>query len=163
MHYTNELDQAYGYDVIHSSASYGCSRVLLADGDALLRRRMAQALRSDGHTVIEVENGEQLLQRIASEVLQPSDGGAGIDLIVADAELTGVSGLWVLASLRSFDWATPFILLASDESPAIDREAKRLGAAAVLGKPLALRPLRDAVSSITGVPYVNATQLAVGM
>ena len=49
MRYMNEFDQAYGYDVIHSSAESGSSRVLLADGDALLRRRMAQALRSDGH------------------------------------------------------------------------------------------------------------------
>lgn len=150
-----------GISYVRSSIIDRRARVLIGDDDRLLRRRMAQALRADGHDVVEAHDGEELLALIASEALR-RERAKPFDLIVAGAEMRGVNGLWILASLRSVDWTTPFVLLADDVNDRKVTESRRLGVAAILQKPLALRPLRDAVTNILGA-VAEPESLAVGM
>ena len=53
-------------------------RILLASGDRELRRLMGLALRGDGHVIVEAADGSELLEAIASLVI---DGDRPFDVI----------------------------------------------------------------------------------
>jgi DNA-binding response OmpR family regulator len=117
------------------------ARVLLAEDDAEMRALIAEALRSDGHEVVEVSDGWQLLQSLATRSL-PSDDDAGIDLLISDIRMPGKNGLDVLAGMRWADWPMPVILITAFGDAKTHAEARRLGAAAVFDKPFELDDLR---------------------
>jgi len=117
--------------------------VLLAEQDDELREEAAEALRRDGFQVIEVEDGLELQDYL--DALSESGFMSQPDVIISDAALPGYSGLEVLVHLRERDRVTPFILLASEESP-VTEEAQIRGADLVLPKPVDIDQLRTAVS-----------------
>lgn len=125
------------------------SRVLLASRDALLRRRWAQALRSAGHSVIEVTDGAQVLSTLADQDAPEQAGQPRVTLVVADVHMEGISGMWLLATLRTLGFAMPIVLLSETMGADMRAAAKRAGASLVLRKPLALRPLLDIASAIS--------------
>jgi CheY-like chemotaxis protein len=126
--------------------------ILLAEDDDDLRQLLATVLRAEGYGVIEVRDGEQLLAAVASQSTGDGDLDTAVDLIVSDIRMPGPSGLWVLASLRHIDWATPFVVITAFADAATFAEARRLGAAAVLSKPIALDDLRNTLLNLTGPP-----------
>jgi len=124
-------------------------RVFLAEDDAALRHLIATVLRADGYEVIEAEDGPELLDRLASTLLDdaPLDP-PDTDVIVTDVRMPGVSGLDVLLGLRRAQWRTPVIVMTAHADPAMQRRARRLGAAAFLAKPIELDHLRAAVARV---------------
>ena len=60
--------------------------ILLAEDDAAERGLMARGLAADGHTVIEVENGQIALQRLLAD---PSP----ISILVTDVEMPELDGI----------------------------------------------------------------------
>lgn len=127
-------------------------KVLLAEDDDDLRQLLATVLRAEGYRVIEVRDGEQLLTAVASQFAGDGDVVQPVDLIVSDIRMPGPNGLWVLASLRHIDWVTPFVVITAFADAATLAEAHRLGASAVLSKPVALQQLRDTLLNLTGPP-----------
>jgi DNA-binding response OmpR family regulator len=117
------------------------ARVLLAEDDVEMRALIACALRSDGHEVLEVSDGWQLLQSLATRQL-PSDEDEGIDLLISDIRMPGKNGLDVLAGMRWADWPMPVILITAFGDAKTHAEARRLGAAAVFDKTFDLDDLR---------------------
>jgi len=115
--------------------------VLLAEDDEDMRRLIARSLRADGFEVIEACGGIELLGHIDA-MLQSSDGGRAVDVIVSDVRMPGRSGLQVLGRLRRSDWSVPVILITAFGDEGLHAEAARLGAAAVLDKPFDLHELR---------------------
>ena len=112
-------------------------RVLLAEDDADIRSLLAWALRDDGYDVVEAEDGAQLLARLDEA------GGVGScdplpDLIVSDIRMPRVSGLDVLERLQRDGVGVPVVLVTAHGDATTVRQAERLGAAAVLHKPLDL-------------------------
>jgi CheY-like chemotaxis protein len=118
-------------------------RVLLADDDELFRHMVAWTLRAEGYDVVEAEDGMELVDQLASSLLGKKD--EPIDLILTDVRMPGWSGVQVMASLRATDWAIPVIVVTAYRSPEVEREAYRLGAAALFHKPCELRDLLAAV------------------
>lgn len=114
-------------------------RILLADPDRELRRLVALVLRRDGHYVVEAMNGSELLEAIASLVI---DGARPFDLIVAAQAIPGISGVSVLAGLRGRGRRTPFVLMTGN--PVVQTQAARLGAI-VLDRPFDAAAIRSAV------------------
>ena len=102
-------------------------RLLVAENDADLRRLLAVALRRDGHEVIEARDGAELLEALASTLIEPVE--SPFDVVICEQTLPGIPGLIVLAGLRSRQRATPFILV-TDQAPVRER-ARGLGAAVV--------------------------------
>ena len=102
-------------------------RLLVAEDDADLRRLLAVALRRDGHAVIEARDAAELLEALASTLIEPV--ASPFDVVICEQTLPGIPGLIVLAGLRSRQRATPFILV-TDQEPVRER-ARRLGAATV--------------------------------
>jgi CheY-like chemotaxis protein len=114
-------------------------RILLADGDRDLRRLVSLVLRSDGHEIVEAADGRELLEAIASLVI---DGDRLFDVIVAAQAIPGLPGVSVLSGLRARGRRTPFVLMSGN--PVVQGQARRLGAI-VLDRPFDANAIRRAV------------------
>ena len=123
------------------------ARVVVADDDTEFRRLLAWALRRDGHDVIEIADGSDLLDFVGASLSRP-DGPLPADLVISDVRMPGYNGLDVLASLRDADWSTPVILITAFGNTTTHDEGQRLGAVAVLDKPFDVDELRALVRSI---------------
>jgi len=102
-------------------------RLLVAEHDGELRRLLSAALRRDGHEVVEARDGAELLEALASTLIEPVE--SPFDVVICEQALPGIPGLIVLAGLRSRQRATPFILV-TNQAPVRER-ARRLGAAVI--------------------------------
>ena len=125
-------------------------RVLLAEDDRSLRRLLALILRRDGHEVVEAADGAELLEAMASSMVDPRM--PPFDLIVCEHGLPGMPGLSVLAGRRARDPATAFVLLTDKVD--VQRRARELGAVA-LAAPLTVRAFQAAVRRATEQPPSN--------
>jgi DNA-binding response OmpR family regulator len=75
------------------------------------------------------------------------------DIVVADLRLTdayAAEGLTLLAHIRECASQTPVILLTAYGSPAVEREARRLGVVHVLQKPAPLPEVARIVFGLLG-------------
>jgi CheY-like chemotaxis protein len=100
--------------------------------------------------VVEVEDGFELSDYV--EMLRGQQGGslAPPDLIVSDVRMPGCTGLEVLARLRQRGLECPVLLLSAFADAETHAEARRLGARALLDKPVDLDVLRAAVDAAVG-------------
>jgi two-component system response regulator FixJ len=141
--------QALGDDPIYGAlvqprAAAGRRRVLLAEDDHDLLQLLARVLQREGYEVVTAEDGVGLLAEL--EATTWADPARRFGAVVADVNLPGLGALEVLAGLGSADAAaTPVVLVTAHADEAVRAEARRLGAVAVLEKPLALDELRRAV------------------
>ena len=127
-------------------------RLLLAEDDAGTRRLLGAALRRKGFEVVEACDGAELLEHISSLAHEHRLAAGGIavrswgayDAVIADNQL--LYGLDVLAALQ-YVRCPVFILIAAfaDEDTRARAEARALGAAALLEKPLSIDDLQAAV------------------
>jgi CheY-like chemotaxis protein len=128
-------------------------KILLAENNRELRRLLAFVLRGDQHQVVEAADGGQLLDALASLII---DGDRNqFDLIISQQRIPGIPGLSVLAGLRARNRTTPFVLMTGDAS--IQAHARRLGGV-ILDKPFNVQSLRTAVRlACTAVDAVTLT------
>src|SRR5688500_4291370 len=122
------------------------SRILLAEDDPAFRRLLATALTADGHEVVAVASGNELLGVIG-------DAGSGrarwaFDLVISDVRMPGRSGLEVLRGLRRSASSPPFVLITAFGDEELHEEAQRLGAAAVVDKPFEIDDLRRTIDTL---------------
>jgi CheY-like chemotaxis protein len=125
------------------------ARIIVADDDGEMRTLIAHALRRDGHEVVEVCDGMELLQYLATHQLEVENGQA-VDLLISDIRMPGRNGLDVLAGMRGADWSIPVILITAVGDAQVHAEARRLGAAAVFDKPFDLDDLRTLTLNLVG-------------
>jgi CheY-like chemotaxis protein len=121
-------------------------RILLVEDNHSLRRLLGMIFRFDGHQVTEVADSIEGLRAIASAIVEDR---RTFDVIVCEHSQREVSGLTVLAALRTRDRSTPFVLITGD--PRIQGEALRLGAV-ILDHPFNVRAVRDAICQSPWVP-----------
>jgi CheY-like chemotaxis protein len=121
-------------------------RLLVAEDDGDLCRLLSAALRRDGHEVIEARDGAEILEALASTLIEPVT--SPFDVVICEQTLPGIPGLTVLAGLRSRQRATPFILVTDQK--AVRERAGRLGAAVI--DHLDVQAIRAAVRRAAEVP-----------
>lgn len=120
-------------------------RVLLAEAQPGLRRRVCRALREAGHEVTELADGAALWNelRLRNDPREPDDpyseAAGAVDLVVCAVELPRLGGLEVLAQLRARGWSTPVVLIDGRGGAVV--EGACLGAVRVLELPLELPAL----------------------
>jgi len=120
------------------------THVVLADDDDDWRDLLATSLEGAGYDVDQVMDGRQLqLMLEAAEA-----AGAKPDLIVSDHLMPHLTGLEVLAWAARHAPEVPFIILSAFAAPHIREPALRLGAAAVIEKPVDLSLLRTRIAEI---------------
>lgn len=122
-------------------------RLLLAEDDEALRSLIAETLRKDGYQVVEVKHGLELL-----EALEPAmfEGRAETrpDLIISDYHMPGCTGMSILAGVHSTGLGVPFIVITAFGDEQTHKNARMLGAVAVLNKPFRLDELRTTVCKL---------------
>jgi two-component system cell cycle response regulator CpdR len=130
------------------AAQYECSvsRILVAEDDAEMRRLIVEALRKDGHDVIEASDGGQLQVAIADESFR-DPALSQLGGVVSDVRMPVCGGLDVLERLVLRQQHVPFILITAFGDDETRRRAKRLGAL-LLDKPLSLDVLREAMADL---------------
>ena len=125
-------------------------RLLLAEDDVETRRLLGAALRRQGFEVVEACDGTELLEHISSLAHEHRLAAGGIavrsggayDAVIADNQL--LYGLDVLAALQCVRCPV-FILITAFADDDTRAEARALGAAALLEKPLSIDDLQAAV------------------
>ncbi len=122
------------------------SHVLVAEDDPEMRRLVVEALRSEGHKVMEVVDGRRL-RLVVIEAFWRGASASPIDVVVSDIRMPGCSGLDLLERLVAAGWRVPFVLMTAFGDGATRRRAEHLGAV-VFDKPLALESLCAAVRRI---------------
>lgn len=128
--------------MINDRAQLSCSpaRILLAEDDGDLRMLLALKLQDAGFAVTEVCDGKDLLERLIDAA--PEEGGPDpFDIILSDVNMPHFNALDVMIGARRRLTTTPIVLMTSFAEAHIREQARRLGVAAVLDKPLRLDDL----------------------
>jgi DNA-binding response OmpR family regulator len=125
------------------------ARLLLAEDDVELRSLIATSLREDGFEVVEVADGNALVDRLADAMA--ADGSLdGFDLVVSDIRMPGFSALEVMTGMRRMLFRTPVVLITAFGDRKTHERARRLGAARVFDKPFDVDELCAAVTELVG-------------
>ncbi len=122
------------------------SSVLVAEDDPEMRRLVIEALRKDGHEVIEAADGGRMLVRLA-EFFESDPRMLSVDVIVTDMRMPVCSGLDLLERLAEARWRVPCILMTAFGDDETRQRARRIGAL-LIDKPLEMDSLRAAVKEL---------------
>lgn len=120
-------------------------RVLVVEDFEALRQALVVILEDQGFEVVDAENGQVGLERIAQ---QEEDGK--IDLILTDLSMPFMNGPAMIKELRRQKVAIPIILMSMDFSEeSANKKAKVLGADAGVAKPFQIYNLVDLIGLMT--------------
>lgn len=111
-----------------------------------MRRLIVEALRKDGHEVIEAADGGLLRIAIAEESAR-DPALSHLGGVVSDVRMPVCGGLDVLEQLVERRQCVPFVLITAFGDAETRRRAERLGAP-LLDKPLSLDALRATVTDV---------------
>lgn len=102
-------------------------RILLADDHGIVREGLKQLFtaRHDMAVVGEAVSGDEVLHALR---------GGGIDLILLDITMPGISGAGLIARLRAHDACPPILVLSMHNELQIARRALAAGAGGYLNK-----------------------------
>lgn len=114
--------------------------VLVADDDEEMRAFLVHVLEDEGYDVLIAEDGVQALRVLSSREV--------IDVLVTDHRMPRCTGIELVDALRSTGSRLGVVLLTSFPDAAVEAEARRLGAHAVVCKPFPIRQLLQAVHEI---------------
>jgi FixJ family two-component response regulator len=121
------------------------TRIALVDDDESVRRASARLLRCVG-CVETYATGESFLG---------SSSIATLDCALVDVRMPGETGLGLVSALRSARITLPVVLMTGDAEAGLVEKAQRLGASAVLAKPLScaevVATIETALASRAGV------------
>jgi len=113
-------------------------RVLLAEDDDAMRDLLADALRSDGHEVVEARDGRELVARTGPGW----DGAWSYDLVVSDVLMPGANGITVLSRLVDDALAPQVVVITAFGDHELHAWARSIGAIATFDKPFDIDDLR---------------------
>ncbi|MGI8617668.1 MAG: response regulator [Gemmatimonadaceae bacterium] len=131
--------------------SSGKRRILVADDEPHIGRIIQMKLEQGPFEVILAEDGEAALEAIERD--------PEIALVVLDLMMPKLSGLDVLARVRSNDSTRtlPTVILTAAGEEDQQRNAMRLGATEFLTKPFSPKKLYTMVAQLLGVPVPPAS------
>lgn len=122
-------------------------RLLLAEDDGAFRYLLSSTLRADGHHVVTVSTGVDLLD-VLTDSMSPNDACPAFDLVLSDLRMPGWPGLEALARVARNPSMPPFILFTAFGDQATHRRALEIGAVTLLDKPFDLDYLRQLVAQV---------------
>lgn len=118
-------------------------KILIVDDEALVRSMMCDGLAAMGHTVLAASSGEEALQVVQAE--RPA-------CILLDIMMPDLDGYDTCAALKADPQTAliPVLLVSATTDTRVADRAKRVGAAAVLRKPVRMDELQRTISQVLG-------------
>jgi FixJ family two-component response regulator len=113
--------------------------ISVVDDDSSVRAATDNLLSSHGYEVRTFVSAEAFLQSASQD---------NSSCIVADVQMPGMSGLDLLASIRSSGNLTPFIFITAFPDPGMRMRAMKLGAADFLEKPFPCSMLINCIEAV---------------
>lgn len=110
------------------------ARVLVADDDEALRELIVERLAREGFEIVEAGSGFEALDLI---VLSARGEATGLDLIVMDNRMPGMSGIELARMLRYAELAVPIVLITAFPDHDTIVEATALGVE-LMSKPFSM-------------------------
>jgi CheY-like chemotaxis protein len=121
--------------------------ILIADQDPCVRAELEQFVCRRGCHAFFAADGTGALRCLTMSRDMSRDFGR-IDVVIADADLPGRSGIDLLMVVKSGGWDMDVVLTTDTMSTLFSAELLRLGAAAVLPKPVSPPVLEKALARI---------------
>jgi DNA-binding NtrC family response regulator len=128
----------------NSSINIGKKTILLVEDDAGNREIMAEMLSDMGYLVVAGEDGASALT-----IIQKS---AGIDLVITDYNMPGMSGLDLAMALRQILPAVPIIMVTAYSSIENFFRSMSLGVFEYVNKPINMREFERVVRAALREP-----------
>jgi DNA-binding response OmpR family regulator len=114
------------------------STILLVDDEESIQKLLAYPLEREGYRVVQARDGEEALERFASE---------RVDLVVLDIMLPKLDGLEVCKRLRA-ESEVPIIMLTARDDELDKVLGLELGADDYITKPFSIREFRSRVRAL---------------
>lgn len=119
--------------------------MLITDDNAAFRQVLREVLEDRPFLVLhEAESGEE-----AVDVVQRQR----IDIVLLDMHMHVMTGIETMRELKRMDFTRPCILITSDTSDDVKRDAREAQAFSVLKKPVPRRELVETVSNALATAY----------
>ncbi len=125
------------------------SKILVVEDDAGLREALIDTLLLAGYQCIEAESGEVALLKLQNQQ---------IDLVVSDVQMSGMSGLSLLRSIKNQSANMPVLLMTAYGTIDDAVQAMRDGACNYMAKPFAPEVLLNMVSQYVPLQLVEKNQ-----
>ncbi|MFQ6038453.1 MAG: sigma-54-dependent transcriptional regulator [Candidatus Aminicenantales bacterium] len=120
------------------------AKILVVDDEETIRKSLRMILEYEGYQFLEADSGEQALDVVEETV--------GLELVLLDVKLPGMSGLEVLEELKKKPYSPEIIMISGHGTVQTAVEATKLGAFDFLEKPLhrerVLLSIRNALSQV---------------
>jgi two-component system chemotaxis response regulator CheY len=117
------------------------AKILVVDDAEFLRVRISKMLSSEGHEIIEAENGLKAVETYKS---------ARPDLVLMDITMPEMDGLAALREIRSFDSAAKVVMLTALGQESVVLEAIKAGARDFVVKPFEKERVLSAIAKLVG-------------
>lgn len=114
--------------------------IAIVDDDRHLRESLQDLLETEGIESRLYESAEEFLSQRGHE---------GVDCILADVRMTGMSGIAMLRILRSMTKCPPVLIMTSYADDGMRATAIRHGAEAFLAKPIESKRLIESIRTAT--------------
>jgi DNA-binding NtrC family response regulator len=113
-------------------------KILIADDEPDIRDMLREYFTLHGHEVLEARHGFEALLHVRR---------ARPEAVVLDLRMPRLGGVEALTRIQKFDASIRVVVVTAEVDEAVHREAERLGARAVLKKPVALPELLAALGA----------------
>jgi|GEM_PF-1496167 CheY-like chemotaxis protein len=114
------------------------AKILIADDSTVCRTVLSILLTNQGHEVTQARDGREALKGLETKAF---------DLVLLDHDMPHASGMDVLKRVRK-NSNVPAIVVSGTVSPQLSGEYEALHAAAIYGKPVDPKILRDKIASL---------------
>ena len=120
-------------------------KILVVDDETLVRTMMCDGLQAIGYTALAASSGEEALHTVKAE--RPA-------CVLLDIMMPDLDGYDTCAALKADAGSAsmPVLLVSATTDARVIQQAERVGAAAVLRKPVRMEELRRAIVSALDSP-----------
>lgn len=120
-------------------------QLLITDDNAAFRQVLREVLEGRPFLILhEAESGEEAVDVVKRQ---------RIDIVLLDMHMHVMTGIETLRELKRMDFTRPCILITSDTSEDVKRDAREADAFTVLKKPVPRRELVETVSNALVTAY----------
>ncbi len=115
------------------------TRILVIDDDRHMRSACLRVLSKAGWSVVCAETGEEGLKQVKNSEEK-------IDVVLVDQLMPGMSGMEVLAQIRTINPVLPVIIMTGSATDETAAEIRQQGAFDCLAKPFTPEQLRNVIT-----------------